>query len=261
LQENIPSRAVFFYTGVYWSKSMKKATFTILFLALVSFGADTTYVDSSLYIKVTLPQSWVAFGISDSSLMIASLDSNYKANLFVTRYKTAEFQSAREWTQSYFVAYSEFVKSSHEPYAKLLWFDSTTSAALQPTSPSGSAWAPWLYAEFQTVDTTGIIAWGEYERFTANKNFGYEMYAISDTLDMKANYTQYAAILKKIELLDNSSGIIIRPVRYHYLSALKSFENDPGWYTVTGRRIRAGKSIMSSGFYLNRKTKAILLRP
>lgn len=242
---------------------MKKAIIIILTGVFVSFAADTTSVDSSLFIKIILPQSWVYFNTSDSSAMITSLDTNYKGNLFITRYKTAGYQNAREWTQSYFTAYSEYVKNSSEPYGQLLWLDSTTSAALQPIESGGFSWAPWITAKFKTLDSAGtMVTWDEYERFTAHQNFGYEMYAISDTVDMNANYKVYASILQKIVLLDNSVGVIFHPIRFHGGTAsFNSSKNDPGWYTITGRRMVSNKLMMSSGIYINRKARITLLRP
>lgn len=235
----------------------------VLTASYIAF-ADTTSVDSNLLFKANLPQSWILFDISDSSAMIVSLDTKYKANLYITRYKLNDTlaQNPRDWTENYFIAYKLFVENSSEPYGDLLWYDSTTSAAVQSVDPSDSEWAPWLFAQFESIDTSGIVVWGEYERFTAHGKFGYEMYAMSDTADMKTNYSQYASILQSIKLLNSGSSVRYKPSK-HLLStaAVRTNTNSQYWYTISGRRIiQNGHAIPGSGFYCKQNVKTTLLR-
>jgi hypothetical protein len=77
----------------------------------------------------------------------------------------------------------------------VLYFDSSA------TCMQDSLWAPEAFSQFYALDTQ-VGAWNEYMRFAAAAQYGYELYAIGDTTDMKANVGLYVAIIRFVKILN-----------------------------------------------------------
>jgi hypothetical protein len=210
---------------------------SVMFVTMVY--ADSTFIDYNLKISATLTSAWEKVDVTDSSCMFISFDPNYTSNIFILKKRIPDTMTAREWTEAHFIAYKLFVESSSEPFGTLLWYDSTTAAALQGVIPEGTAWAPWLYSTFKSIDMTDIFVWAEYERYCAWNECGYEMYVMGDTSDMTRNFSVYAGFLQGIKLLD-SPNISVLPDRDHGVSAHRTIgptTRKNQWYNLRGQSI------------------------
>jgi hypothetical protein len=236
----------------------------ILPVLVLTVYADTTFVDMKIGISVTLSPAWEKVDLSDSSCMLVSLDKSFTSNIFIVKQTIPDTVTAREWTQAHFVAYKLFVEGSSEPLGNLLWFDSTTTAAQQGIFPSGNAWAPWLYSSFKSIDTAGIFVWAEYERYSACKTNGYEMYAIGDTTDMNRNFTTYAKLVQSVKIID-PANISVKPYHNQGVGARRiagTPTQDIRWYNLRGQSIGVGASfIRPSGLVISPYKKMVTVKP
>jgi hypothetical protein len=223
--------------------------FILLCAPLFFVNAATTIVDSTMEIVVPLPPSWQLAPLSDSECIIVSDSSLYKSNIFISRTRIADptITDPRQWTEAHFIAYKYFVETSSQPLGSLLWFDTTTAAATQPVQSATAAWAPWALASFISVDTSGIIAWSEYQRYTAARNNGYDMFVLGDTADMRANYTVYAAILRSIQLLHIENPGSIRASAGKVAGHLSTRAMSTALFDVRGRRLGTAQRLSGLG--------------
>jgi hypothetical protein len=243
---------------------MRIRIFPILTMLTSMLYADTTFIDMNLRISATLSPTWEKIDLSDSSCMFVSLDPTYTSNIFIVKEKIADTVTAQEWTQAHFIAYKLVVEGSSEPLGKLLWFDSSTTAARQGILPSGYVWAPWLYSSFKSIDTSRIFIWAEYERYCAMGANGYEMYAIGDTADMNRHYAFYAKLMQSVKLLD-TANISVKPHRHQGVDAQRIAgltAQKIQWYNVRGQSIGIGPSaIRPRGLICSPYRKLVTIKP
>lgn len=177
---------------------MKKSVFIkinlFLFCTAVLLSADTVFVNEQMGFSAYLPDNWTAVQVSDSSASIYDTTGFYKSDINIKRYyrNSTDFPTPEDWTRAHFIAYLLVVENSWDPFGSVLYFDSTQSK-------QGALWAPEAFCEFYTIDTV-LGSWDEYMRYTASEEYGYEIYAIGDTSDMKNNFGFYSAIIQQIEI-------------------------------------------------------------
>ncbi len=103
------------------------------------------------------------------------------------------------WVRSQFLAFKLLVEHSVYPFGAILFYDSTSSAQL------GALWSPELYAEFYHSDNKPTQA--EYVRYAAISDFGYEIIAYGDSLDMATNIVYYADSLISTLVLSSPQNV------------------------------------------------------
>jgi len=91
-------------------------------------------------------------------------------------------------------------------------------------------------------------------RFTESNSYGYELYAIGDTTDMKNNIGTYAGIIRMITINDLPVSVMsIAPIpQYKRMVSIKPQKNT-GLYTLTGKRC-TGTSINATALYMRAST-------
>ncbi|MFP4162766.1 MAG: hypothetical protein ACLFQB_03275 [Chitinispirillaceae bacterium] len=225
---------------------MKKSQhFLLTILSIAAYSAaDTTIVSESMYISAYLPDNWTATELSDSSITLQDTTDTCQSIITVRKYTRddVDFPSPEDWTRAHFIAYMLVVENSYDPFCSVLYFDSTSST-------QGSLWAPEAFCEFYAIDTT-LGAWDEFMRYTASGDYGYEIYAIGDTADMKENFGLYSTIIQKIEIETPVSSI--ENARIHN-AAPKSFLREKklpsGFYDLRGKRHHPSAERPSGVFY------------
>jgi hypothetical protein len=117
-----------------------------------------------------------------------------------------DFPNTGDWTRAHFVAYKMGVEHNYDPFGVVLYYDSTGE------SNQGSLWAPEIYCQFYSTDTT-LSNWAEYTRYAESGDNGYELYALGDTTDMAANVGLYAILIRMIELPEAQTSIAMPETR------------------------------------------------
>jgi hypothetical protein len=229
--------------------------FFILFGAAALF-ADTTLVDNQLNYSVYLPANWVREVKSDSEHIFVDTTYFYPAELSFNRYTidSTLYKTADEWTQAHFLGYKLTVQYSVDPAGVVLYSNSDTSVK------QGSLQAAEAYSIFFSSDTS-IGSWAEYIRFTACGQWGYELYAISDTADMSKNIGLYAAILQSITIAP--SDHVVSPPTFRRSVRTAETVLSPLICDPLGRDIRFPEAFrnLAPGIYLWRTgVKSFLLR-
>jgi hypothetical protein len=165
--------------------------------------ADTTITDTELDYSIYLPDNWVVEKVDGTRHHFLDTTGAYPALLSLVRYRRdpVDFPTSEEWTRAHFIAYTLTAEYSADPWGAVLYYDSTANCKQQ------ELWAAEAYATYFTLDTA-LGSWAEYVRFTASGDYGYELYALSDTADLIANVGFYAGILQGIELPEESTGIV-----------------------------------------------------
>ena len=206
------------------------------YILLVALAAGVAHADgvvnvATLGYSVYLPDHWVVEEVCDTQHYIYDTTGTRPALLSLVRhsYSTADYPQSRDWTRAHFIAYVLVVNSS--PWSVVLYADSSSS------NTQGTLWAPEAYCEMYSIDTM-LDAWAEFSRFTATDDYGYELYAIGDTLDMRTNVGYYATILMSI-IIPNSSKVVRSTPRTHAGPASGLNAGDISLYDVCGRRVAA----------------------
>ncbi|MFW5785372.1 MAG: hypothetical protein ACOCW1_04220 [Chitinispirillaceae bacterium] len=212
-----------------WSAYIQTNMVVVCF-AVFSF-ADTTIVNEQMSFSAYLPDNWTAAQVSDSSVLLYDTTGYYKSDINIKRYyrSSADFPTPEDWTRAHFIAYLLVVENSWDPFGSVLYFDSIQST-------QSSLWAPEAFCEFYTIDTA-LGSWDEYMRYTANGDYGYEIYAIGDTSDMKNNFGFYSAIIQQIEIGPGLSNVRSpkRTDRYGRFN-ISSSRLPSGVYDLRGKR-------------------------
>ena len=151
--------------------------------------------NSIIGFTINLPDNWVCTQTSDSTAIFNDSSLTYQAQIAIKKFhrNLSDFPTPNDWTRAHFIAYLLVTKYSYDPFAAVLYFDSSA------TCKHDSLWANEAFSEFYTIDTV-LGAWDEFIRFTAAGDYGYSLYAIGDTSDMKKNIGMYAAIIQSIHL-------------------------------------------------------------
>ena len=167
-----------------------------LILALESWGRISR---EDLGYSILLPEGWELTTTKENQDIWTYTDLKFNSALSIVRHPIdkSEFATPEEWTRAHFVAYKLVAETSQEPYGGVIVSDSSHERIL----PNGS-WAPACYAVF--LSATDDFAWEEFSVFSAHGDYGYEMYAIGDTLDMQKNIFDYAGILSTVNLSKGS---------------------------------------------------------
>lgn len=180
----------------------------ILFLVLIVSAsvseAGATIVNTDLNYSVYLPDNWTLEEVRPGTQhFFYDTSGVFPALLSIVRYDrdTVKYSIPHNWTEVNYYAYKVIVEESVDPYGVVLYANDSE------TSLQGDLWAPEMYCEFYSFDTLADC-WAEYVRFTASNRFGYELYAISDTLDMETNIGLYAAMLQYIALPEDVTSVL-----------------------------------------------------
>lgn len=179
-------------------------TSIILFFTL-SIKADTAISNSTIGFAISLPENWVCTQTSDSTAIFNDTSLTYQSQITIKKFhrNLSDFPTPNDWTRAHFIAYLLVTKYSYDPFAAVLYFDTTA------TCKQDTFWANEAFSEFYTIDTV-LGAWNEYIRFTATGDYGYSLYAIGDTSDMKKNIGMYAAIIQSIHLSVQQTTPIVK---------------------------------------------------
>ncbi len=230
----------------------------ILFFIHLHPFADTTFTSTRLGYKSYLPDNWICEPTDSAQDYFYDTTGTYGALLSIVRYPmdTNMYPNSEEWTISHYIAYIMYM--DYYPFGTVLFSDSSA------TEKQGDLQATEIYLRFYTDDTLDY-AWDEYIRYTATKNYGYELYAIGDTNDMSQNIGLYGAILKIIEINENLTPIVVDKIQpeksLHVIKSLYRLSNlSRALYTVQGRRVSTDvlqNNRVSQGIYIYNKQKLI----
>lgn len=187
---------------------MKRFFYALIVLSLltVPLSADKIISDPTLGYSIYLPaDSWVRVVKSATHHQFYDTTFTNKSQVSIVRhsYASADFPTPESWTRANFIAYKLCVEYSFNPFGAMLYYD--TAATVR----QGISWATESYAAFMTIDT-GLGAWSEFTRYTARNGYGWELYAIGDTADMKKNIGLYAGIIRLITLPGDTGTDIVR---------------------------------------------------
>lgn len=205
------------------------ATVTI---AASSVMADKIITDATIGYSIYLPtDNWMRTIKTTDHHQFYDSTYSYKAQLSIVRhaYSTTDYANAKSWTRANFIAYKLCVEYSFNPFGAMLFYDTVTAT-------QGTLWATESYATFFTLDTA-IGAWSEYTRYTANSTYGYELYALGDTADMRKNIGVYSALLKLVKLPGSTPVFVLPPATGHHgTAALKPKDANAVLFDPLGRR-------------------------
>jgi hypothetical protein len=158
---------------------------------------DTTIVSSELGYAVYLPDNWVQSSVTATHHQFYDTTGARPGLLSLVRSprSSVDFPTEESWTRAYYIAYllTADPNYSYDPWGVVLYADSSQD------SRQNALWAPEAYARWFSLDTAWS-AWAEYVRFTASGDYGYELYAVSDTADMDTSIGYYASILQGIDI-------------------------------------------------------------
>jgi hypothetical protein len=225
-----------------------KNLFFLLGLALGVFQsaaiADTTVTNTSFGFSAYLPNDWIVTQVNDSHVVFNDTTNTYRSQIAIKKYlrNAEDYATATDWIRAHFIAYLFVVQYSWDPFGAVLYFDSTAN------SKQDSLWAPEAYSEFFTIDTT-LGPWDEYIRYTATNDYGYELYAMGDTADMKANIGTYMALIRFVCLNNQSSTVNIidrNTVRKSF--AITQAALSSGYFNLQGKRCISDRT-RSNGIY------------
>jgi hypothetical protein len=221
------------------------------FLLLIAAGAAIVHADKiisdvALGYSIYLPSDTWIRKIKDSTHhQFYDSTFGFKSILSIKRYayNHTTYATPEEWTRANFIAYKLCVEYSFSPFGAMVYYDTAS------TVRQGTLWATESYATFITVDTA-YSPWSEYTRFTANKTYGYELYALGDTADMMKNIGAYAALLKLVQLPQDTITAV-RPITIAPVSRPSSRNIPPVLFDPLGRKLAApGKSAPVAGVYI-----------
>jgi hypothetical protein len=223
------------------------------------YGQDTTVYNAAFDYHVTFPShDWRVVEMSDSQHYFIDTTDTYPGLCAIVR-EPVDGQDASAWTRSHFVAYRLSVQYSAAPWGFCLYWDSLYS--YQPVQGGDdSLWAPAAFTEWYAADTAAG-AWDEYIRYCANHQYGYELYALADTMDMNVHIGVYTAILKSVTLPPRTNAIRDPGVQRTRVRCCGSPSplSPQGVFTVLGR-YRDGMRAAARGadnVYIYRKKKIL----
>jgi len=220
--------------------------------------ADTTFTNNSLGYKAYLPDNWVREAKDSVQDYFYDTTGAYGALLSIIRYPidAGVYDKQGDWTRAHFIAYKMYM--DYYPFGTVLFYDTAA------TEKQGTLWATELYIRFFTDDTANY-SWDEYNRYTDNGKYGYELYAIGDTSDVKTNIGFYGAILKIVEILNISSiifqSVTLQKQNIHYSKDI--FSGTVNLYDVLGRKIAPAcmyKKVLPAGVYVIKDNKEVNLK-
>ncbi len=221
--------------------------YVFVVLLAASNGGPYTAHNTAFNYSVTFPsEDWRIVAVNDSQHYYYDTTDAYPALLSLVRYDVGDSNTAQGWTRSSFVAYLLATRYSTDPWGVLIYFDSSYS--FQPVSGQGdSLWAPSSYSEWYSTDTGSAQHWNEYIRYCASNSYGYEMYALSDSSDMKQNIRTYVKILRSVTLPAHTNSA--RKIRYISGSAEQNgVSHVDGVFSIDGRCSKGGPSTRMHGF-------------
>jgi hypothetical protein len=163
--------------------------------------------DSSFKYSVYLPDHWVREVINTNQHTFHDTTYALKSQVSILRrtYSTTDYATPAQWAVANFLAYKIVAENTFDPMGVVLYSDSTIT--------HGALKAAEAYSVFFSADTM-VGSWSELIRFTATPSFGYELYALGDTADMRLNVGAYAALINGF-VIEGFTPVqqVLRPVR------------------------------------------------
>ncbi len=216
-------------------KRIISITSIILFISLIA-KADKTISNNIIGFTINLPDNWICTQTSDSTAIFNDSSLTYQSQIAINKFhrNLSDFPTPDDWTRAHFIAYLLVTKYSYDPFAAVLYFDSSS------TCNQDSFWANEAFSEFYTIDTA-LGAWDEFIRFTAAGDYGYSLYAIGDTSDMKKNIGMYAAIIQSFHLTVQETTSISKmiPAKKNQITYVKTVMKDRVFDLLGKRRLSA----------------------
>lgn len=211
----------------------------VILVNIVLIHSEVTITNSVTGFMITLPDNWVCTQTSDSSVIVNDTTLEYKSQIVIKKYhrNQIDYPTPNDWTRAHFIAYLLVTDYSYDPFGAVLYYDSSSSCK------QGEFWATEAFSEFYSLDTV-LGAWGELIRFTSGGEYGYSLYAIGDTSDMKQNIGMYAAVLRSISILQQNASIARNSKVKRIITNQANFDRSNGAYDLAGRR---HKSILPQG--------------
>lgn len=225
-------------------KNIQTIVLMIIAFTIVT-SADTTVTNTSIGFTAYLPSNWTAVQVSDSQVKLYDTTYTFRSQIMIKKHvrSAAEYPATLDWTRAHFLAYMLVTQYSYDPFGAVLYFDSSSN------STQNTQWAPEAFSEFYTIDTA-LGTWNEYMRFTESNNYGYELYAIGDTADMKNNIATYAGIIRMITINDLPVSVASIAPGLHYKRTISiNPVKNAGMYTLSGKRCQ-GASMNAAALYL-----------
>lgn len=230
---------------------MVRLAASLLFLLVIQKSYSTEITDPTMNYTISLPENWVQEEVSSQHHRFYDTTSTYRSQINIVRhtFSKVDYPHSEDWTLVNYIANEIAIKNSHNPLGIFLYGDSSSSL-IQPDSLRAAE----IYARFCYLDTVSIY-WEEFVRFAASDTFGYEMYVLGDTADMKANVAFYAAIIQNITLpAEQGQNRII----YSLTEQQSQFHREKAsalLFDLRGRRINGmNNRNMTSGIYLRKQT-------
>ncbi len=174
----------------------KLSILTSVLLSCFIVNAETTVTNNTVGFSAYLPDKWVCTQTNDSTAVFNDTSLTYQSQITIKKYhrNKADYSTPEDWTRAHFIAYLLVTEYSYDPFGAVLYYDSTAMCK------QGTYWATEAFSEFYTLDTA-LGSWDELIRFTAAGDYGFSIYAIGDTSDMKKNIGMYAAIIRSVQLI------------------------------------------------------------
>lgn len=160
--------------------------------------------DAYLGYTITVPTNWMQVKSKPLQHHFRDSTSQYKSQISIVLHgiDKAAYPTPESWTQAQFIAYKLSVETSVYPFGAVTYFDSSRTTRLS------GLWAPEAFSILYPAD--GTPTYCEFVRYCAMGDFGYEIYAIGDSLDMLNRVDYYADIIATLKLTAPSAGIAIR---------------------------------------------------
>jgi hypothetical protein len=229
---------------------------SIIFISSLMAEADTVVTNTKIGFTAYLPANWICTQTSDSTAILNDSSFTYKSQIAIKKYlrNKTDFPTSNDWTRAHFIAYLLVTQYSYDPFGAVLYFDSTV------TCKQDSFWATEAFSEFYTIDTL-VGAWDEFIRFTAAGDYGYSLYAIGDTSDMKKNIGIYAAIIQSIHLSVQQSAAIVKSIPPHAnrIMLVNAAMKD-GVFDLLGKRVLPTSMSHSVNIYPQSGSKLIRIK-
>ncbi|MDD5674042.1 MAG: hypothetical protein PHC61_07765 [Chitinivibrionales bacterium] len=216
---------------------LRNYIYPVLFaiLAIQSFAAaDMTVTNTSLGISAYLPDNWIVTQVNDSYVTFTDTTFTYGSQIAIKKFtrNPADYLLPNDWTRAHVIAHLLVAQYSYDPFGAVLYFDSSA------TCVQDSLWAPELFCEFYTIDTN-LGSWDEYMRYVAVGNYGYELYALGDTADMKQNIGMYMAIIRFVHFTRSSATVLTQApaTMRRSFAAARAGQPASDMYDILGKRV------------------------
>lgn len=177
----------------------------LILLVLLAAAARAGIVsDAAFGYSIDLPSGWVQVKTRENQHHFKDASGSSSSRISIVKYpiEKADYPTPGSWTEAQFIAYKLAVETSAFPYGTVAYYDSSSARTL------GGEWAPEAFSIMFPGD--GQQTYCEFIRYCSRGDFGYEIYALGDSVDMMEKVDFYAGIIGSLTLSNPMAGIRIR---------------------------------------------------